>query len=92
MPFGGTCILFLLKLKEKRMNKIKKAFLRTLAALFLAIGSSCMVTGGINLAQSNTNLGSNVTIVAVGILFLAVFAIVEMGIVIYEVSLTNDGG
>ena len=53
MPFGDTCILFLLKLKEKRMNKIKKAFLRTLAALFLAIGTSCMVTGGINLAQSN---------------------------------------
>ena len=74
------------------MNKIKKAFLRTLAALFLAIGSSCMVTGGINLAQSNINLGSNVTIVVVGILFLAVFMIVEMGIVIYEVSLTNDGG
>lgn len=74
------------------MNIIKKTFLRTLAALFLAIGASCLVTGGINLAQSNSNLGSNVTIVVVGIVLLMIFMIIEMGITIYEVSLTNDGG
>ncbi|GMQ49641.1 hypothetical protein [Vibrio sp. 10N] len=74
------------------MNIIKKTFLHSLAALFLAIGASCLVTGGINLAQSNSNLGSNVTIVVAGIVLLMIFMVIEMGITIYEVSLTNDGG
>lgn len=74
------------------MNIIKKAFLRTLAALFLAIGGSCLVTGGINLVQSSNNISSNVTVVVIGIVLLMVFVCLEIGVVVYEVSLKNDEG
>ncbi len=75
------------------MNIIKKAFLRALANVFLAIGAGVLVTGGINLAHSNSYIASNVAIVVFGFLFLTVYVLIEIGVVAAQViSEKSDSG
>lgn len=73
------------------MNIIKKAFLRALANVSLAIGAGIMVTGGINLVSTADNIPMNVITIAVGIAFMLAYVIIDVGIVIHDMVQQDDG-
>ncbi len=73
------------------MNKIKKAFLHALANASLAIGGGFFVTGGVGIVTT-VEIPTYVTLSAVGLILIAMYVGIEVGLAIHEEITRIDGG